>query len=101
VHQAVAEVVQVQAFAGDVGAHQHAQRVIQAAEALDQGLLLGVGHAAVQHLQLLGLELQVGGEALPQPVQRFDALGEDDETVVGVVLAQPKLVERSSSSNFW
>ena len=42
VHQPVAEVVQVQAFAGHVGAEQHAQRIVEATKALDQVLLLRV-----------------------------------------------------------
>ena len=42
VHQPVAEIVQVQAFAGHVRAQQHAQRIVEAAESLDQILLLRV-----------------------------------------------------------
>jgi hypothetical protein len=80
VHQAVAEVVQVEAFAGDVRTQQDAQRVVQATEAVDQLLLLRVGHLAVQH-NLVGLELEVGGEVLAQPAQGFDALGKDDQAV--------------------
>ena len=84
-HQAVAEVVQVQALAGHVGAQQHADGVVQAAKAVHQFLLFGVGHLAVQHGQLVGLHLQVGSELLLQPAQGFNALGEDDQAVCGVV----------------
>ena len=56
VDQAVAEVVQVQAFAGHIRADQNTDGVVFAAKALDQLLLLNVAHAAVQDFQLLGLE---------------------------------------------
>jgi hypothetical protein len=58
--------VQVQAFGGHIGAQQHTQRVVMAAEAVHQFLLLGVAHLAVQHLQLLGLEVQISRQALAQ-----------------------------------
>ena len=85
VHQAVAEVVQVQALAGHVRAQQDAHGVVQAAKAVHQFLLFGVGHLAMQHGQLVGLHLQVGSELLLQPAQGFNAFGEDDEAVCGVV----------------
>ena len=84
-HQTMAEVVQVQAFAGHVRAQQHADGVVQATEAVHQFLLFGVGHLAVQHGQLVGLHLQVGSKLPLQPAQGFNALGEDDQAVCGVV----------------
>ena len=83
VHQPVAEVMQVEAFAGDVRAEQHAQAVIQATKALDQRLLFGVGHLTVQHRHLIGFQTEVAGQLLLQPAQGFDTLGEDHETVIG------------------
>ena len=77
--------MQIEAFAGDVRTQEDAQRVVQATEAVDQLLLLRVGHLAVQHLNLVGLELEVGGEVLAQPAQGFDALGKDDQAVFGVL----------------
>ena len=81
----MAEVVQVEALAGHVGAQQDADGVVQAAEAVHQFLLFGVGHLAMQHGQLVGLHLQVGSELLLQPAQGFNAFGEDDQAVCGVV----------------
>ena len=43
VHEAMAEVMQVQALRRHVGAEQHAQRISLPAEAFDEGLLVGVG----------------------------------------------------------
>ena len=56
--------MQVQAFAGHVGAQQHADGVVQAAEAVHQRLLVGVGHLAVQHGDLVGFEPEVAVELL-------------------------------------
>ena len=51
-HQPMAEVMQVETFRGHVGAEQNANGVILAAEAIDQILLLGISHAAMQNLEL-------------------------------------------------
>ena len=80
-HQAVTEVVQVEPFAGHVGAQQEADGVILAAEAVHQVLLVGVGHLAVEHRHLVGLEPQVPGELALQPAQGFEALGEDHQSI--------------------
>ena len=80
-HQPVAEVMQVQAFGGHVGAEQDAHGIILAPEAIDQVLLLGIRHAAVQDLELGGLQTGSLGQLLLQPAQGFDAFGEDDQAV--------------------
>ena len=61
-YQPMTEVMQVQSLAGHIGAKQHLQRVVKAAKTLYQLLLLGIGHASVQHLRLPRLKMQVGVE---------------------------------------
>lgn len=68
---------------------EHADGVVEAAEAVDELLLVGIRHLAVgSGGNLVGLQAQVGGELLRQPAERLDALGEDHEAV-GCVLGVP------------
>lgn len=84
VNQAVAVVVQVQALTGHVRAQQHTDGVVLSAKAIDQQLLFGIGHLAMQKLDLVALELQVVAQLLLQPAQGFNALRENNEAVTGV-----------------
>ncbi len=70
----MAEVMQVQAFAGDIGTQQDPHRVVQSPETLHPFLLLCVGHLAVQHLDLIRLQAQILAELFTQPMQGLDAL---------------------------
>ena len=81
VNQAVALVVQVDPLGGDVRAEQEPHGTLGIAEVLHDTLLLDIAHAAVERLDLAGLEHQVRGEPGAQPVQGGDAFGEDDEAV--------------------
>ena len=81
VNEPVALVVQVDPLRRDVGADQQAQRARRVAEVLDHALLIHVAQAAVEDLDLVGREPQVLREPIAQPLQRLDALGEDDQPV--------------------
>ena len=80
----MAVVVQVDPLGGDVGAEEEAHRAGRVAEVLDHALLVHVAHAAVEDGELAPAEIEVFAQACPQPVQGFDALGEDDQPVAGV-----------------
>jgi hypothetical protein len=81
-HQSMAEVMQVEAFGGDIGAQQDPHGVVLATKAIDQLLLLGVGHRRrAGSRSCAGFRPAAPGRLFPQPAQRFDPLGEDDQTV--------------------
>ena len=83
VDQAVALVVQVDAFGRHVRAEQQAHRTLRVAEVLHHPLLFDIAHAAVEDLDLVAARLrpQIPPEAVVQPAQGLYSLGEDDETV--------------------
>jgi acyl carrier protein len=59
-------------------------RRVLAAEAIDEVLLLGVGHAAVKDVEEGGWEAEGGRELGLEPEEGFDAFGEEDDAVRGV-----------------
>ena len=75
--------VQVHALRGDVAGDQHADRRGALLERLHHTLLLDVGQAAVEHRDLVILELQIGEQMLAEPGEGRDALGEDDHALLG------------------
>ncbi len=81
----VREVVEVDPLGGDVGGEEEPDRGLVAPEVLDDPLLVHVREPAVEDLHLLVLQPEVPLEVLVQELQRLDALGEDDEAVLGVV----------------
>src|SRR5690606_6221787 len=91
-HQPVGQVVKVDTFAGDIRTEQHPQGAFGLAEVLYDLLLLDITHAAMQDLYGVVLEFEVTHQLAAQPVEGFDALAEDDQTVVGGALAPAELI---------
>jgi hypothetical protein len=73
--------MEVQPLGRDVGAEQHADRVVEAAEAVHQLLLIGVGELAVEEGHLGRLQPQVCAKLFLQPRECLEALGEHDEPI--------------------
>ena len=86
----VAEEVEVDALRGHVGGDEEPNRGLFLAEVLDDPLLLDVGQAAVEHLDLFSLQAEVRRQVLFEELQGLDALGEDDQPVPGSLPVQPK-----------
>ena len=77
VDEPVAVVVQVDALGGHIRTNDQAHRLGGVAEIFHHALLLQIRHAAVQRFDLIFAQFQILRQTLRQPIQRFDALGED------------------------
>ena len=67
-HQAVAEVVQVEAFGSHIRAQQDANRVFLAAEALDQGLLFVAFQSDLDE-GFIAIQKRLDGEPLEEYIK--------------------------------
>ena len=84
VDEPVAGEVEVDPLGGDVRADQQAHRRLRLTEGFHHPLLLHVGHRAVEGGELADAEAEVARQALPQPAEGLDPLGENDEPVLRV-----------------
>jgi len=81
---AMAEIVKVNTFRGDVGCDQQANFGFITSKILNNTLLLDIGHCPMQNVDLFGFEFQILFEVFPQEAQGLNSLGENYDTISSV-----------------